>query len=417
MSSKSSTVLANEKAVVGGALVGGLLLFGFLTNTCKSPMDNDKSGRNVSSAADYAHDVSSELSTLKEINVKVAQLESEITSLKDNSVDETIISGLKAQLSKQRSLTAESKERIISYKIETDELKTKLQSLSVSNTHSVLVDNTEVDELNETISQLGASLEFSESKNKELVTQLSNAEGEFEKQSKASLVELTKVQKSFQLLNQDNKQLAEELSKTQLTLKQMTLDANDEGALITRVAELANLNSQQREIIRKKNQQIVQLNDHINKNKAEKGVFVKHAEDLPTVAQGLFKDLKSLEGQSPDKIQATYIKYLKKHGATAKHRVKFRSGSSVVSETDKKAIAKLTAEADEHAYFFIVGYADKSGTAASNQSLSSKRSINVAKSLVIKTKTNQSAQAVYLGQTDRFGSPSDNRVVEIWEIK
>jgi len=72
---------------------------------------------------------------------------------------------------------------------------------------------------------------------------------------------------------------------------------------------------------------------------------------------------------------------------------------------------ELTNSAGDNSYFLIVGYADKSGSASSNQKLSSKRSTAVATSLVAEAKGLQSAQAVYLGQTDRFGPASENRVV------
>jgi len=56
---------------------------------------------------------------------------------------------------------------------------------------------------------------------------------------------------------------------------------------------------------------------------------------------------------------------------------------------------------------------DKQGSAADKQKLSLSRSIKVVKKLVISTKGFQSVQAVYLRQTDRFGAPSENRVVEM----
>jgi len=226
-----------------------------------------------------------------------------------------------------------------------------------------------------------------------------------------------KLSEKVKNLNQDNKGLAKELSKTKEQLKNMRASLKDGNSAAAKLGELEEATKSQKAMIKKKNNQIAGLSAQINKLKAAKNVFVESADDLPGAARALFADLKTLEGKSEAEVQTAYASYVAKHGATAKKRIKFKSGSSNVSDNYKKEIAELTEAAGDNTYFFIVGYADQTGTAASNKKLSSSRSTSVAKELGSRAKGLQSAQAVYLGQTDRFGASSENRVVEIWEIK
>lgn len=54
-----------------------------------------------------------------------------------------------------------------------------------------------------------------------------------------------------------------------------------------------------------------------------------------------------------------------------------------------------------------------------NQTLCSDRATAVARTLDAAKLPNQKVQAVYLGQTDRFGSkfPERNQLCEIWQIR
>ena len=66
-----------------------------------------------------------------------------------------------------------------------------------------------------------------------------------------------------------------------------------------------------------------------------------------------------------------------------------------------------------------VGYASETGNVDKNRTLSSDRATTVAQVYSSAKRPGQFAQAVYLGQTDRFDShlPERNQIVEIWHIQ
>ncbi len=430
MSNTTNKTSTKEKVVVGGALVGGLLFFGFLTNTCKNPLKSNLADGLSDSGSTVIGHTNADENKLRAINAKVSELEGQVATLEDNSVDEKIIGDLKAQLANQRSLAAEAEENIAKFKTETGQLKTQLQRLSTSGVGTPadidVISTDTADTGIHKVQQLEASLLASEANNKDLTAQVSALQAKLseatpiEADTGAFDAEIAKLKGDITLLGEDNKTLAAKLKKTQGMLKELNAVSGDASVLNSRVAELAELNTKQEELLAKQNAQIAALKAQAGSAvtpAVPKKIFAESADELPAVAQALFKDLKGLEGSSPASLKTAYAEYLQKHGATAKHRVKFGSGSSSVSVADKAAIAKLTAGADTNSYFFVVGYADKSGSAASNQRLSSKRSTSVAKELGATMKGNQSGQAVYLGQTNRFGRSAENRVVEIWELK
>lgn len=429
MSNTTSTTSTKEKVVVGGALIGGLLFFGFLTNTCKNPINtNLADGLSGSGATEVGHTNADE-NKLRAINAKVSELEGQVATLEDNSADEKVIGDLKAQLANQRSLAAEAEEDIAKLKTQTGQLESQLQTMTAGGEAAAgernVVPAAVADVDIHKVQQLKASLLASEANNKDLTAQFSALQAKLSEADPAEVnAEITKLQGDVTLLSEDKKQLATELAKTKGMLDELNAASGDASVLNSRVAELAELNTNLQVLLTQKNAQLEALSAQgaqgapaIAPTTTPRKVFVESADELPAVAQALFKDLKGLEGSSAADLKTAYTQYLQKHGATAKHRVKFSSGSSSVSATDQAAIAKLTANADANAYFFIVGYADKSGSASSNQRLSSKRSTSVAKALGANTKASQSGQAVYLGQTNRFGRSAENRVVEIWELK
>ena len=70
-------------------------------------------------------------------------------------------------------------------------------------------------------------------------------------------------------------------------------------------------------------------------------------------------------------------------------------------------------------YFLVVGYASKTGDAASNQKLSARRATAVASIVNQLKKSGQEVRAVYLGQTDRFSRSvnAENQLCEVWRIR
>lgn len=84
-------------------------------------------------------------------------------------------------------------------------------------------------------------------------------------------------------------------------------------------------------------------------------------------------------------------------------------------------IAKINTfpgEAPDNALLLVVGYASETGNVDNNRTLSSDRATAVARMLDETKKPGQRVQAVYLCQTDRFGSrfPERNQISEVWQI-
>ena len=426
----SNTTDTKDKVIVGGALVGGLLFFGFLTNTCQSPLSYLNNGKNVAAT--------SELDNHK---AEIANLKNDIIALEDNSADENTIADLKAQLedklSKAQSKFANLSKQNADLEARYNKMSDKVADASDLNTKITLL-NGQNNLANETITDLQGQLKSAmagkpvvgdvatsgeqantiqllKNENAKLTTDLDSLGMLLQKANKAAgkgdmpdlSGKVAELEKSIAGVTKENTDLKAQIANL----------GTGSGDMDAKLKALAKMAADQKTDIATKNGEITKLNAQINQLKAAKNVFVKSSDDLPKVAQGLYTDLKALEGNSPDQVKDAYTQYLAKHNATSKLRVKFGSGSSAISAADQAKITQLTQAAGENAYFLIVGFADKSGTAASNEKLSSKRSTNVAKQLGSKTKGFQAAQAVYLGQTDRFGPASENRVVEIWEIK
>jgi outer membrane protein OmpA-like peptidoglycan-associated protein len=66
----------------------------------------------------------------------------------------------------------------------------------------------------------------------------------------------------------------------------------------------------------------------------------------------------------------------------------------------------------------VVGYSSASGNTDANRRLSSERATEVARNIDMAKPGNQSVQAVFLGQTQRFSSSiaERNQVCEVWQI-
>lgn len=417
----SSTSSTKEKVVVGGAIIGGLICFGFLTNTCKSPISHFDEEVNSSITAVTGND--------EALEAQISELEKSNEALKNNSADEKTIADLEAQLYNQRAQAADGLE---SLKKSNASLQEQIKQLSSAPAASVATPTTAAAATVAAAAMPDAGNEAITSELKAKINDL-NAELEVAKMDGVALnkklsamsapsgdnAEAAKLAKDFEFLKKDNKKLADQLTKLKAELKLAKADPESGNAaeMRSKLSDLVTAVEAQKKQIAAKDEQIADLNANVNKLKAAKNVFAKSADDLPLSAQGLLKDLSALEGKSELEVSTAYTQYLKKHNATSKMRVKFASGSASLTAQDRANIALLTQSAGRNTYFLIVGYADQKGSAASNEKLSSARSTSVAKELGINAKANQSTQAVYLGQTDRFGPPTENRVVEIWEIK
>ena len=404
-----SNTSTKDKVVVGGALVGGLLFFGFLTNTCNSPFSTgtDKTTPSLASTSDDGNNT--EYTAIDNATLK--------KQLADTSAK------LDASNKALKSQTGSLKETIEGLELEVDTANSTINSLK-SKLGSMTGSADATDSLQEKVDQLSADLALTQTKNRNLRDKLAAMSAETPSAEAGASDKVTALTATIKGLETKNQGLTADLAKLNGMLKtaqsgngDLNKLTNENTKLTGHIEKLYGERSKLQADLKLKNTELGQLKAQVNQFKAQKNVFVQSSDDLPNKAKSLFGDLKTLEGKSTDQVNAEYTQYLQKHNAKALARIKFNTGKSAVSEADIAQIANLTQTAGENSYFLIVGYADLSGDAAGNQKLSSKRSTSVAKALAEKAKGFQAAQAVYLGQTDRFGAPAENRVVEIWEMK
>ncbi len=428
-----------EKFVVGGALVGGLLFFGFLANTCQNPFNSNNKSDSVVTSYSTSTQQCTKCAPGQCTCTKAKGTKSSCKCPKDackcskpKTQAKTACKCPKGDCKCDKPKTAancpsctEKQDKLNAFSLKFDKLNSDYTALH--NDYAALkakfdaakASSKQASEYLAQISQLkitNTKLTDQLNKLKAEKAKLAATSGAVSPQVTAKITALQNEVKQLQLKLEAAKaspQPAAGLAKLQAEIKQLKANNEKSHQILTQSLTQLKVKNQQ---LQAKDQRIKTLLANINQLKAANNVFVRSADQLPKNAQGLFADLKTLEGKSQNEINAAYSNYLNKYGATAKARIKFATGSSNVSAADLAKIKALTAAAGENAYFLIVGYADLTGSAASNQKLSSKRATSVAKELGKVSKGFQAAQAVYLGQTGRFGPASENRVVEIWQI-
>ena len=91
----------------------------------------------------------------------------------------------------------------------------------------------------------------------------------------------------------------------------------------------------------------------------------------------------------------------------------------MLSAPDEETVRNLAAEIPEGDLMLVIGYASETGNVDGNRVLSSDRATAVARMYSDIKRPGQLAQAVYLGQTDRFSSkiPERNQLCEIWRVR
>ncbi|MGJ8698162.1 MAG: OmpA family protein [Verrucomicrobiaceae bacterium] len=135
-------------------------------------------------------------------------------------------------------------------------------------------------------------------------------------------------------------------------------------------------------------------------------------------AQKLFGELVRLEGNAPAARLKAYERIGQDLNARVVESATFKTGSSALDATHEDHIKKIAATAPGNAFFLVVGYASKTGDLQQNRELSAKRSTRVASVVNYLKQQGQEVQAVYLGETDRFGAQAaPNQVCEVWEIR
>ena len=310
-------------------------------------------------------------------------------------------------------------------------------SQSDSNTEHYKAEN---DKLTEKNDALNKQVEALESTNTQLATLIEPQESEslFQattrildtvKATQSSLIssqtELDDLKKKYATLNSHGDlstleekftKLQDKHNKTQTKIGILEAQLTQKNAEVAHSAKFMNADRKLQALINTKNSEIASLRAQINQINAASNLFVESTDKLPKNAKNLFTRLKDLEGSTTAEQQKAYKTFLAKHKATALNRISFEDGKTDLSTADLSKIKEITKTNNPNSYFLVVGYADKTGDAAKEKSLSTKCASNIASELNKNKKGFQVAQAIYLGQTTRFGEPKENRTVEIWLI-
>lgn len=151
---------------------------------------------------------------------------------------------------------------------------------------------------------------------------------------------------------------------------------------------------------------------------ARASLFAGTEAELFREAVQLFRSLRELENKPDSEIATAYSQFGAKLGANVLDKIDFPTGSSDVPPEDIAKINTFPTDAPDNALLLVVGYASETGNVDHNRTLSSDRATAVARVLDSAKKPGQRVQAVYLGQTDRFGSkfPERNQISEVWQI-
>lgn len=148
----------------------------------------------------------------------------------------------------------------------------------------------------------------------------------------------------------------------------------------------------------------------------EAPAFVESEADLDEPRAALVVAIRKMEDLRGDGLKKQYEELGTSLNADSLARIKFKSGKSDLLTNESEKITNLSSSMDEKSEMLVVGFADPSGSKEANAALSSARAQAVANFLGSKI-GNSRVSAIYLGQTARFGAKSENRVVEIWEVK
>jgi outer membrane protein OmpA-like peptidoglycan-associated protein len=151
----------------------------------------------------------------------------------------------------------------------------------------------------------------------------------------------------------------------------------------------------------------------------QQSLFAKSENELLPAAVELFKTLRKLENQSDLEISKAYSRIGAELGAEVVKSLTFPTGSAKMNPADEEPVRQLIDKVADGDMLLVVGYASETGNVDGNRTLSSDRATGVAELLDSVKRPGQKVQAVYLGQTDRFGSrfPERNQCCEIWHIR
>ncbi|MEI7908010.1 MAG: OmpA family protein [Verrucomicrobiota bacterium] len=147
-------------------------------------------------------------------------------------------------------------------------------------------------------------------------------------------------------------------------------------------------------------------------------LFARSENELLPAAVKLFQTLRKLENQSQADIKNAYAQIETELNANVVQTLTFPTGSAKMAVADEAPVKHLVDNVPDGDMLLVIGYASETGNVDGNRTLSSDRATAVAEALSSVKHPGQQVQAVYLGQTDRFGSrtPESNQLCEIWQI-
>ncbi|MEJ6634840.1 MAG: OmpA family protein [Akkermansiaceae bacterium] len=210
-----------------------------------------------------------------------------------------------------------------------------------------------------------------------------------------------------QLANSRNEvnRLAGELAKLQSETAG-TVDRDQLAALRAQILPLEKINRELRAELQRL------------RAEADRAKLFVTRENLAPAAQKLFGELVRLEGNNPTALKRAYERIGQSLNARVVEEATFKTGSAALAMEHEDHIQASSRQAPGNAFFLVVGYASKSGGSKSNRELSAKRATTVASVVNVLKQAGQGVQAVYLGETNRFGAnDAPNQVCEIWEIR
>lgn len=255
----------------------------------------------------------------------------------------------------------------------------------------------------------------------DLQNQLRQA-GNAQSQLNSTEAALQNANQTIQQLNQRLAQAADPLQVQQLQ-QQLQGTRQEREALRTQLAELQARMAGM--VDRSQLDQLAPLQTENHRLRAElqelrarldKTLFVTR-DNLAPVASKLFAELVRIEGSSSEERKAAYKEIERSLNARVMETADFATGSAALQREHESHIKNVITASPPGCFFLVVGYASKSGDSQANRELSRKRATRTASVVNYLKKQGQKVQAVYLGETERFGATnSANQVCEVWEI-
>jgi outer membrane protein OmpA-like peptidoglycan-associated protein len=265
--------------------------------------------------------------------------------------------------------------------------------------------------------------------------------GEKDAELSAKMNEILRSEKSRQTLAAENTRLNTELGRAlsngsnvdslnrelnNLKNSYQTLDAQYKEALNKMQTMSAGASVDDIESLQRRLDEAMRAKDFFeNRVKELEGaavepkLFASSENELLPAAVELFRSLRELENLPDSDISSSYSRLGAQLGVNVLKTLNFATGSSALSLEDQDSIKNLMNDVPDGDLVLAIGYASETGNVDSNQRLSSDRATAAATLCSSVKRPGQKTQAVYLGQTDRFGSrvPERNQLVELWHIR